>query len=71
MLHDEQHLVMVLAQRLLRGQQDIQMQIPAIGDLTLQISLHTGFDLALILTHGDPCSILEIAHGNGTRRQIL
>jgi hypothetical protein len=66
-LHDEQHLVVMrrLAQRLLRGEQRVQMQIAAIRHLTIQIGLDTCFEIALIFTHGVSLAFNNDRHFQG------
>jgi hypothetical protein len=49
-LDDEQHLVVMLrhAHRPLRSQQGIQLQVPAVGQLTGQVTVHPALDAALV-----------------------
>ena len=71
-LHDEQHLVVMrrLAQRLLCRQQGVQMQIAAVGDLSVEIGLDTGFEIALVVGHGVPSRFRKTAMVTAAARSV-
>jgi len=61
-LHDEKHLVVMrrIAQRPLRRQQGVQLQVAAVGDLPVEVGLDACFEIALVVAHG-------LRHGCGKK----